>query len=280
MTITGTTKVFAVVGRPVTHSLSPIMHNGWYADLGLDAVYVALPLAAEQPGDALGGIGALGLAGINVTVPFKEAAAQVASVLEPLAGRLGAANVLTAGAMGLVGANTDAPGFVASLDEAIPSWRAQVSTALVVGAGGAGRAIALGLIEAGVARVVLCNRDRVRGEQAAASLGAEFLAFEDLSSGFAVADLIVNATTLGMGGGGPAWPVEAAKPTAIVADAVYAPLETGLLAAARARGLACVDGLGMLIHQGALAFEMWFGMRPDTRVARQRLLRVLAERQG
>ncbi len=280
MTISGRTRVFGVVGQPVVQSLSPALHNAWYADHGLDAVYVALPLAATTAEAVFRQFVALGVAGMNVTSPFKEDAARAATKLDPNAKVLQAVNTLAVRGDQLWGFNTDAPGFVAALNEAAPDWLGTVKAAVVLGAGGAGRAIALGLEQAGVDQIILVNRDPVKGKAAAASLGLEFWAIDRFVEAFATGDLIVNATTLGMGGGGPDWPVAAAKAGAIIVDAVYSPLETRLLAAARARGLVCVDGLGMLIHQGALAFEHWFGLRPDTRKARERLILAIAERGG
>jgi shikimate dehydrogenase len=279
MSISGKTRVFAVAGSPVAHSLSPAMHNGWYADHGLDAVYVALPVAAHIAVETFDHAFDLGLQGLNITVPFKEAAARAAVSLDPAAAHLEAANVLAPEAGGWRAFNTDAPGFVASLEEAAPGWRDRVETAVVLGAGGAGRAIAYGLQQAGVPRVLILNRDPDRGAAAGRRLGLEVWGLDRLAEAFAIADLIANATTLGMGANpAPDWPLAAAHPNAIMADAVYAPLETALLRQARARGLTAVDGLGMLIHQGALAFEHWFGIRPDAQKARARLLATLAER--
>jgi shikimate dehydrogenase len=173
--------------------------------------------------------------------------------------------------------NTDAPGFVASLDDDAPGWRASVGTALVLGAGGAARAIAFGLSQAGVERIVIANRTAARAHEAAGAIpGAEVMGWDDLAGAFAQADLIVNATSAGLSGAAsPDWPVQSAPEHAIVADAVYKPLATPLLVAARARGLASVDGLGMLVHQGAAAFRIWFGVAPDARDARSRLERIL-----
>lgn len=277
--ISGRTRVFAVAGSPVTHSLSPAMHNGWYEDHGIDAVYVALPVSAPLAAEAIAHAFALGIGGLNVTAPLKEAAAVAAISLDPAAALLQAANVLVPDGQGWRGLNTDAPGFVASLDEAAPDWRARVQTAVVLGAGGAGRAIAFGLQQAGVPRVLALNRDRAKGLAAARRLSIEVWDFERLPEAFAAADLIVNATTLGMGAShAPDWPLSKARSSAIVADSVYAPLQTALLKKAEALGLIAVDGLGMLIHQGALAFENWLGVRPDVRAARARLLTILAER--
>jgi shikimate dehydrogenase len=277
MKISGKTPVYAVLGDPVAHSLSPAMHNAWLDAAGIDAVYVALRAAGPDP---LAALATLELAGVNITIPHKEAAAALAVEADARAHRLGAANVLTRRAYGgYAAANTDAPGFIAALDEAEPGWRARVQTALVVGAGGAGTAILDGLKEAGVAHLMLANRTFERAAAGAFRVGGvEALSWDSLSQAFAAADLIVNATSVGLKGqGGADWPFHAARKGAIAADAVYRPLRTGFLNAAVANGLATVDGLGMLIHQGALAFEIWFGQRPDTKAARALLLGLLAQ---
>ncbi|MBC7769347.1 MAG: shikimate dehydrogenase [Phycisphaerales bacterium] len=272
MNITAATKVFAVIGDPVSHSLSPLMHNGWIADHGLDAVYVALPLRSEDPVAAIRAMKGLGFAGLNVTVPHKEAAARAAD-----RGDLSVANVLWWDENGILSAyNTDGLGFLDALSEAAPDWRTSVKRVLIVGAGGA--AVGIGqALSPHVDRVHFANRTHARGEAAAAMFqNGRTLRWDDLERGFGAADLIVQTTTLGMAGQpAQAWPLEFCRPTAIVADIVYRPLETGLLRAARARGQVTMDGLGMLIHQGARAFEIWFGVKPDVVKARERLTAAL-----
>lgn len=272
MKITAATKVYAVLGDPVSHSLSPVMHNAWIADYGLDAVYVALPLKSEDPVAAIRALS--GLAGANVTVPHKEAAARAAGWAEG-----DVANVLRWESDGSVTAfNTDGVGFINSLEERVPDWLYKVSNVVIVGAGGAALAIGRAL-ETSVGRLSFVNRTHLRAEAAAAAMtfiDADARPWSELENAFAGADLIVQATTLGMQGTtSPAWPVEACKPSAIVADIVYRPLDTDLLRAARARGLTTVDGLGMLIHQGAWSFALWFGINPDIAKARARLLDAL-----
>lgn len=274
MTITAATKVLGVIGDPVEHSLSPVMMNGWIADHGLDAVYVALPLKSEGAFGAIRALRGMGLGGLNVTVPHKEAAAAAADRNEgPVA------NVLRWEADGSLSAfNTDGPGFLDALDEAAPDWRIGARRALILGAGGAAQGIGQA-ISPHVATVHFANRTPARAETAASSIGnGRALRWDDLERGFGAADLIVQATTLGMKGAPPApeWPLHMCRPNAIVADIVYRPLETSLLAAARARGLVAMDGLGMLIHQGARAFELWFGIKPDAAKARARLLAALS----
>lgn len=269
MTVTAATKVYAIIGDPVSQSLSPLMHNGWIADHGIDAVYVALPLKSEDPAAAIRALN--GLAGANVTAPHKEAAARAAGWAEG-----DAANVLCWESDGSLSAfNTDGAGFIDSLEEKVPDGRGSVSNALIIGAGGA--ALAIGrVLKTRVGRLSFVNRTRARAEAAAAGLSADVRSWSELESAFASADLIVQATTLGMvGTTSPAWPVEACKPSAIIADIVYRPLETDLLRVAKARGLTTIDGLGMLIYQGARSFEIWFGIHPDVAKARARLMDAL-----
>lgn len=274
MTITAKTQVLAIFGDPVAQSLSPVMHNAWFADHGIDAVYVAVRVPGD-PDAVFRMMKRAGLRGANITVPHKEAAAALADRTE---GRV--ANVWRWESDGSVSAfNTDGKGFIAALDEAAPVWRAP--RVLILGAGGAAAGIAQALAAHDAsAEIVIANRTLQRAQDLAALLPkARAAAWDDLAAQFAEADLIVQTTTLGMNGqGDPDWPVARCKAGAVVADIVYKPLETGLLRAARARGLVAVDGLGMLIHQGALAFELWFGVKPDTKAARQRLMAALGER--
>lgn len=269
---------FAVLGHPVAHSLSPLMHGAWIDAAGLDARYDAIDPGPDpdQFAPALAG-----LSGANITLPFKQAAAALAQSREPRVERLGAANVLTRAANGAwAAANTDAPGFVAALDEAAPDWRGRAKSALVLGAGGAGVAILDGLSEAGLSDLVLLNRTSARAATAAAQVAnARAGDWGEMGEAFAHADLIINATSLGLNGAAATdWPMARAKTSAIVVDAVYKPLRTDFLRQAEDRGLQTVDGLGMLIHQGALAFAHWFGHKPDTKAARTLLLRALKER--
>jgi shikimate dehydrogenase len=271
MNVTAATKIYAVVGDPVEHSLSPVMQNGWIADHGLDAVYVALPLKSD---DAAAAIRALsGFAGLNVTVPHKEAAARAAARSET-----SVANVLRREEDGTFSAfNTDGAGFLDSLTEGAPDWRSKVRRVLILGAGGAALGVGQALSPY-VDTIHFANRTAERGEQTAAAIpNGRVTRWDDLERAFGHADLIVQTTTLGMADQPEMdWPVSLCRPNAIIADIVYRPLETPLLAAARARGLTAIDGLGMLIHQGARSFEIWFGIKPDVAKARQRLLAALA----
>lgn len=272
MSITAATKVFGIIGDPVGHSLSPLMHNGWIADHGLDAVYVALPLKSEDPTAAVRAMKGLGLSGLNVTVPHKEAAAAAADRSEGAV-----ANVLRWEEDGSVSAfNTDGAGFLDALGETAPDWRGRVQRVLLLGAGGAAQAIGQALSQH-VVTIHFANRTVARAEAAASAIrNGRVLRWDDLERGFGAADLVVQTTTLSMDGQPEqVWPLDYCRPTVIAADIVYRPLETEFLRAARARGLVGMDGLGMLIHQGARAFELWFGIKPDTAKARERLIAAL-----
>jgi shikimate dehydrogenase len=272
MSITAATKVFGIIGDPVGHSLSPVMHNGWIADHGLDAVYVALSLKGDDAGAAIRAMKGLGFAGLNVTVPHKEAAAAAADRSEGAV-----ANVLRWEEDGSVSAfNTDGPGFLDALSETAPDWRGRVQRVLVLGAGGAAQAIGQAL-SPHVVTIHFANRTATRAETAASAIrNGRVLRWDDLERGFGAADLVVQTTTLSMDDQAEqTWPLDYCRPTVIAADIVYKPLETEFLRAARARGLVGMDGLGMLIHQGARAFELWFGIKPDTAKARDRLLAAL-----
>ena len=252
----GTTRLAGVIGWPVRHSRSPDIHNAAYEALGLDWVYVALPVAPGQVPAALAGMRALGLEGLSVTMPHKAAAAAQVDVLTPDAAALGAVNSVRRDGDRLIGDNTDGGGFVDSLLEAgvDPAGRRCV----VLGAGGAARAVVRSLALAGAAQVTVVNRDPTRGAAAAALAGdtGAVGSTEDLMS----ADLLVQATPVGMGDDLTLAADPALLPAgAVVADLVYHPLVTPLLAAARARGLPTVDGLGMLVHQAARQLQAWTG---------------------
>jgi shikimate dehydrogenase len=253
-----------VIGWPVEHSRSPLIHDYWIRQFGLQAAYRLEAVPPERFTDFVGHLAEHGYVGANVTVPHKEAALQL-SAPDALAAAVGAANTLWLEAGVLRSTNTDIEGFVASLDAGVPGW-AEAESAVVLGAGGAARAIVSGLLDRGLRRIHVVNRSLDRavamrqrfGDRVVPS-GWEFR--NDLLVG---AGLLVNTTTLGMAGQ-PPLEVDLAPLAAgaIVADIVYAPLVTPLLAAAGARGLRTVDGLGMLLHQAAGAFVRFFGLRPQ-----------------
>jgi shikimate dehydrogenase len=274
------TRKYAVIGDPVSLSLSPLMHQRWIADHGLDATYEALLVRSDNAVATIRGFD--GYAGVNVTAPHKRAAAEAADNASASVKALNAANTLTWSNGAIRAENTDVAGFAQSLDEAAPEWRG-AENALVIGAGGAGRGVALALAGQAVLRVTIVNRTVARAEAAGEMIsqhctpGAEARPWGDLADAFAEADLIVNTSSLGMNGSATfAWPIESARNGTVVADIVYRPLETDLLRGARARGLKTIDGVGMLIHQGALSFEIWHGIKPDTAKARERLMAALS----
>lgn len=256
-----------IIGWPVTHSRSPLIHNGWMSEYGIDGVYEHCPIDPQDDfRAALGGLAAAGFVGANVTIPHKEAAFRAMDELSPAAQKLGAVNTISFQRGLFVGANTDGDGFIASLEEAAPDndWREK--PALVLGAGGAARAVVVALAAAGVRDIRVTNRTRARAEDMVAladgRLGvAAWAARADAAEG---CGLLVNTTSLGMSGAPPLdMPLDGLAPKALVSDIVYAPLQTDLLHRAAAQGFQPVDGLGMLMHQAALSFDIWFGVRPQ-----------------
>ena len=252
-----------VVGHPIAHSRSPLIHGHWLARHGIDGSYGRLDVAPADFPSFLAGLAARGLAGGNVTIPHKEAAFALVSRRDAAAEAIGAVNTVWLEGGMPVGANTDAYGFAANLDDSAPSWRA-AGTALVLGAGGAARAVVHALREAGVGRIVIANRTAERAQALADRFDAESSGWDAAADGLEKVDLLVNTTALGMTGKDALeLDLEDLRRDAIVTDIVYVPLETPLLAAARARGNHVVDGLGMLLHQAVPGFERWFGVRPE-----------------
>jgi shikimate dehydrogenase len=252
--LNGETRITGLIGNPVAHSRSPAILNAAYAAAAINWVYVAFPVPAGRGGEAVKAARVLGLAGLTVTMPHKADAAWACDELTPDASALGAVNVVTVRDDGrLAGASTDGEGFVRSVrDEGFDPSGTDV---LVAGAGGAARAIALALGGAG-ARVTVAARRRDAADRAAGLVpGGRAVTLADLDPG--VFALVVNATPLGMQGESGPVAVERLNPGQLVVDTVYHPMETPFLAAARARGIHAVNGLGMLVHQAALAFELW-----------------------
>lgn len=267
MMLSGKARVAGVMGWPVSHSRSPRLHGFWLREHGIDGAYVPLPVRPEDFAAAVRALPKLGFAGANVTVPHKEAALAACDAVSALARRIGAVNTLVCRPDGsLYGDNTDGFGFLENLRAGCPGWRPEAGPAVVLGAGGAARAVVAALLDAGCPQVRLTNRTRDRAAELAADLGGaiEVVAWEERSAALADAGLLVNTTTLGMTGAPPLdLALEALPASALVTDIVYAPLVTDLLARAQARGNAVVDGLGMLLHQGRPGFEAWFGVRPE-----------------
>jgi shikimate dehydrogenase len=258
-----------VVGRPIGHSRSPRLHRHWLARHGLSGDYVALEVAPEDLGQVLRALPLMGFRGVNVTIPHKEAALALADEATDLAHAVGAANTLTFRDGRIHADNTDVEGFVEALRGGAPGWDPARGPATVLGAGGAARAVVAGLLAAGVPRLLLANRSRERAEALARDLDVlaegriEVRDWVEAGNLVEEAATLVNATSLGLRGG-PALrvPLDGLHAGQVVADIVYDPLETPLLAAARAAGARAVDGLGMLLHQAVPAFERWFGVRP------------------
>ena len=266
MTITGKARLAGVIGWPVAHSRSPQLHGYWLRHHGINGAYVPLPVRPGELTDALRALPKLGFVGANLTVPHKQAALPVLDIVDELARRIGAVNTIVVDAdRGLIGTNTDAFGFIENLRDGAPRWRAQDGPALVIGAGGAARAVCVALLDAGVGDVRIVNRTQARAQAVAETLGGTILAppWRERQEAADGAALLVNATTLGMDGQPPLeFDLASLPAAAVVSDIVYTPLETPLLAAAQARGHVVVDGLGMLLHQARPGFEAWFGIAP------------------
>jgi shikimate dehydrogenase len=256
--IRGRTRVAGIIGAPVEHSRSPAIWNAGFAAASLDWVFVALPVPEGQTAAALDGMRALGIAGLAVTMPHKTAAARGCDELSETAARLDAVNAVLARDGRLLGDSTDGEGFVRSLREERGDPSGQ--QVLVLGAGGAGRAITLALGDAGAHVTVAARRLDAAQHAAALAPGGVAAAMDAVQDLVAGADVVVNATPLGMSGEGPPFDPDLLRPEQLVYDTVYHPAETPLLAAARARGVPSVNGLGMLVHQAAVSFERFTGV--------------------
>jgi shikimate dehydrogenase len=262
--VTTTSRAACVVGWPVEHSRSPLIHNYWLKRYGIDGEYRREAVRKEDFAAFVGTLAARGYVGANVTVPHKEAAFAL-SQPDAQARAVGAVNTLWLEDDVLRSTNTDVEGFLDNLDACAPRWDRDAGKALVLGAGGAARAVIHGLSSRGVDRIVVANRTASRAEALQASFGkrVQVADWARLEAELADTALLVNTTTLGMHGQ-PALALGLAdlQSHAIVADIVYVPVATPLLAAARARGLVTADGLGMLLHQAVRGFALWFGKTP------------------
>lgn len=267
MTITAAARIAGVMGWPVGHSRSPQLHDHWIRRYGIDGAYLPLAVPPDGLEAALRGLPALGFRGCNVTIPHKTAAAGLVDSRDPFAERVGAVNTIVVSPEGaLAGSNTDGFGFLENLKQGAPDWRPSAGPALVVGAGGAARAVLAALLDDGVERIRLTNRTAGKAEDLAQSLDPrriEPLSWGERVAASAEAALLVNTTSLGMDGQPPLdLALDALPPDAVVTDLVYTPLATPLLAEAAARGNPTVDGLGMLLHQARPGFAAWFGVEP------------------
>jgi shikimate dehydrogenase len=266
MILTGRAKLAGVVGWPVEHSRSPRLHGYWLQHYRIDGTYLPLPVRPDAFARALLSLTDLGFRGVNVTVPHKQAAFAACNEVDEAARRLAAVNTIVMTDGRLHGSNSDGFGFMENLRQGAPGWQAHEAPAVVIGAGGAARAVVAALIDAAAPEIRLVNRTRSRAEALARDFGGPVRVMDWPDRGGALSDagLLVNATSLGMVGQPPLDLDLTGLPTAaLVNDIVYAPLETPFLAEARARGNTVVDGLGMLLHQARPGFEAWFGIKPE-----------------
>jgi len=274
-TLTGKSKVAGVFGYPVDHSRSPRLHGFWLAQHGIDGAYIPFATHPRDLPRAIRALPSLGFRGGNVTLPHKEPALGLVDEVTRVAQKIGAVNTLIVREDGsILGDNTDGFGFLANLQAIQPRWRPEAGPAVLLGAGGAARAIVVALLESGVPEILLANRTHRRAEEFAetleAALGAEatgrikVVTWHKREAALEGAGLLVNSTQLGQAGQPPLdMALDALPKSATVYDIVYVPLETPLLAAAKARGNATVDGLGMLLHQARPGFAAWFGVEPQ-----------------
>ncbi|MCE0506282.1 shikimate dehydrogenase [Roseivivax sp. GX 12232] len=256
-----------VIGSPIAHSRSPRLHGHWLKRHGIAGHYIPMDVPAEKLEETLRLLPALGFVGLNVTIPYKEKVLELADLVTDRAALIGAANTLIFRPDGKIHAdNTDGYGFIQNLRQAAPDWRPEAGPAVVLGAGGAARAVLSALLEAGAPEIRISNRTRHRAEVLAREFGTRVQVTDWLQAGNIIegAATLVNTTSLGMTGHAELRvPLDALRPETLVTDLVYAPLETRLLRVAREMGCPTVDGLGMLLHQAVPGFERWFGLRPE-----------------
>jgi shikimate dehydrogenase len=271
-----------VIGWPIGHSRSPLIHNYWLKHYGIAGEYIKQPVSPEELEAFLSNFAARGFLGCTVTVPHKERPAKFVTLADPLSRKLSAVNTVYLQNGMPMGTNTDGFGFTKNLAGAVPDFECRGSSALLLGAGGAARAIAGALLDAGLAKLVICNRSLERARAIVSVFGENVIAspWDGASSAMRETDLLINATSLGMEGGPPLdLSLETLPRSAVVCDIIYVPLETPLLRQARGRGNRTVDGLGMLLHQACPAFEKWYGIRPEVTTALRRIVEsdVLAQ---
>ncbi|GGA37405.1 shikimate dehydrogenase [Pelagibacterium lentulum] len=270
-----------VIGHPIAHSLSPKIHSYWLDHYGIAGSYEAIDVAPDELAAFLDRLRLGQFVGGNVTIPHKEAVMSLCDVVDPRAATIGAVNTLVVGESGISGSNTDEPGFLANLDQNAPGWDRHLEVALVLGAGGAARAIIAGLHVRGARHIHVLNRSPERAEALRAEMG-DFIVPGALSSFNLLApsaQIVVNTSAVGMKGSRfDGLDLTRLEKSTLVTDAVYTPLMTPLLADAQAIGLHIVDGLGMLLHQAVPGFEAWFGHRPQVSPAlRNHILRAMGQ---
>ncbi len=256
-----------VIGHPIAHSKSPTLHGHWLSRYGINGHYIPMNVESSDLAHVLDNLPKMGFRGVNVTIPHKEAVLNIADVVSDRAALIGAANTLTFQTDGKLHAdNTDGAGFIANLKQEAPDWTGKDGDALVLGAGGAARAIVAGLIQQGVPHVLIANRTRARADALKAHFGAKVTIVDWTQAPNHLSDVatLVNTTSLGMVGKEELKiKLDSLSAKTLVTDIVYTPLQTNLLKDAEQRGCKTVDGLGMLLHQAAPGFERWFGKRPE-----------------
>lgn len=277
--VNGSTQLAGIIGNPVDHSLSPLLQNSFFASVGKNAVYVPLKIAAENLEEGIAGLWSLGFIGANVTIPYKEKVAQYLTGISTEAALMGAVNTLVRKENGFWGDNTDGRGFVKAL--AHRNWSPQNKTAAILGAGGSARAVSVSLAQQGIKKIVIINRDLKKAGEIVKVIGqlgvsAKSMQWNEplIKRVIAESDLIVNTTPLGMAPNISALPPFDTKVLSrgqFVVDLIYNPLETKLLQEAKGQGCQVENGLGMLIQQGILSFEIWTGQRPLVKDIRNKL---------
>jgi shikimate dehydrogenase len=265
-----------VIGRPIGHSKSPRLHSHWLQRYGVPGHYIPMDVATNDLAHVLSVLPKAGFRGVNVTIPHKEAVLDIADVISDRASLIGAANTLTFQSDGKLHAdNTDGVGFIANLRQNAPGWDATAGPALVLGAGGAARAIVAALLHERVPQILLANRTRARADALKAHFGGkvEVVDWNNVSSRLGDATTLINTTSLGMTGKEELkLPLDNLRTSTLVTDLVYTPLATPLLTAAAEKGCPTVDGLGMLLHQAAPGFERWFGHTPEVDEALRKVM--------
>lgn len=267
-----------VIGNPIAHSKSPLLHGHWLKTYNISGHYIPIEVEANNLGAVLKAMPQMGFVGCNVTIPHKEWVLQHVDQVTDRATLIGAVNTLIFRNDGtILGDNTDGYGFIENLRQNAPDWQASSGPAVVLGAGGAARAVVASLLDAGVPEILLTNRTRVRADKLREDFGARVSVVEWVQAGNILekAAILVNTTSLGMHGKAELRvPMDGLRAGTVVTDLVYTPLKTQLLKVAEERGCMTVDGLGMLLHQAVPGFERWFGRRPVVDdAARQAVLR-------
>jgi shikimate dehydrogenase len=279
-------RLLGIIGDPIMHSLSPAMHNAVLRSSGFRFFYLPFHVTPDRLKGFVRDVPLLHLAGFNVTLPHKEAILKLLPWVSPEAKAIGAVNTVVVSGGRLKGYNTDAPGYARSLAE-VTGFRPKGRTAVVLGAGGAARAVLYALGSAGAKTIVVANRTAVRSRALAREFAQKFrrttfaavpLTHESLKTALPAADLLVNTTSVGLGGTAfRSLPWQNLKKSAVVSDLVYRPRKTPLLRAAERRGFAIHTGDGMLLHQGALSYRLWTGRNPDLKTMKKALLRALKQ---